>query len=56
MVLSITDLKKMFGGDPVAAAMACWTYYYQLYLEGKMPDGRKKTEMINHGRKFAKAL
>ena len=53
-----SQLKKQFGGDPVAAAMAynAGPGNYQLYLQGTMPDGRKKTEMINHGRKFAKAL
>jgi hypothetical protein len=44
--------------DPVAAAMAynAGPGYYDAYLRGEMPDGRKKTEMINHGKKFAKAM
>jgi murein DD-endopeptidase MepM/ murein hydrolase activator NlpD len=44
--------------DPVAAAMAynAGPGNYDAYLQGQMPDGPKKTEMLNHGKKFAKAL
>ena len=61
-----SDLKKQFGNDPVAAAMAynAGAGNYQLYLQKVEPGDprypgwtqRKKDEMINHGRKFAKAL
>ena len=49
-------LKKY--GDPVAAVMAynAGPGDYDAYLRGEMPDGRKKTEMIDHGKKFTKAL
>ena len=49
-------LKKY--GDPAAAAMAynAGPGDYDAYLRGEMPDGPKKTEMINHGKKFTKAL
>ena len=44
--------------DPVAAAMAynAGPGNYDAYLQGQLPDGPKKTEMLNHGKKFAKAL
>jgi hypothetical protein len=44
--------------DPVAAAMAynAGPGNYDAWLQGQMPDGPKKTEMLNHGKKFAKAL
>jgi murein DD-endopeptidase MepM/ murein hydrolase activator NlpD len=44
--------------DPVVAAMAynAGPGDYDAYLQGQMPDGPKKTEMLNHGKKFAKAL
>ena len=53
-----SDLKKMFGGDPVAAAMAynAGPGNYAKYLAGTLPDGPIKTEMLNHGRKFSNAL
>lgn len=44
--------------DPVAAAMAYngGPGNYEAYLNGTLPDGPVKTEMINHGRKFQQAL
>lgn len=44
--------------DPVAAAMAynAGPGNYDAYLRGQLPDGPVKTEMINHGKKFAKAM
>lgn len=44
--------------DPVAAAMAynAGPGNYDAYVRGEMPDGPKKTEMLNHGKKFTKAL
>lgn len=52
-----SDLLKKYG-DPVAAAMAynAGPGNYDAYLRGEMPDGPKKTEMLNHGKKFTKAL
>lgn len=49
-------LKKY--GDPVAAAMAynAGPGDYDAYLKGQLPDGRVKTEMLNHGKKFATAM
>ena len=51
------QMLEMFG-DPVAAAMAynAGPGNYQRYLEGSLPDGAVKTEMLAHGRKFEKAL
>jgi hypothetical protein len=44
--------------DPVAAAMAynAGPGNYDAYLKGQLPDGRVKTEMLNHGKKFAKVM
>ena len=44
--------------DPVAAAMAynAGPGNYDAYLRGQLPDGRVKTEMLNHGKKFAKVM
>lgn len=44
--------------DPVAAAMAynAGPGNYDAYLRGELPNGPKKTEMLNHGKKFTKAL
>jgi len=44
--------------DPVAAAMAynAGPGNYDAYLRGELPDGPIKTEMLNHGKKFAKAM
>jgi hypothetical protein len=49
-------LKKY--NDPVAAAMAynAGPGNYDAYLRGELPDGRVKTEMLNHGKKFAKVM
>jgi hypothetical protein len=45
-------------GDPIAAAMAynAGPEDYQRYLDGTLPDGPKKREMIAHGEKFKKAM
>ena len=52
------QMLKRYGNDPIAAAMAynAGPGNYDAYLRGEMPDGPKKTEMINHGRKFQEAL
>ena len=44
--------------DPVAAAMAynAGPGNYDAYVRGELPDGPIKTEMLNHGKKFSKAL
>jgi len=44
--------------DPVAAAMAynAGPGNYDAYLTGQLPDGRVKTEMLNHGKKFARVM
>jgi hypothetical protein len=44
--------------DPVAAAMAynAGPGNYDAYLKGQLPDGRVKTEMLNHGKKFSKVM
>lgn len=51
-----TLLKKY--NDPVAAAMAynAGPGNYDAYLRGQLSDGRIKTEMLNHGKKFAKVM
>jgi len=44
--------------DPVAAAMAynAGPGNYDAYVRGQLPDGAVKTEMIEHGKKFAKVM
>jgi len=44
--------------DPVKAAMAynAGPGNYDAYVRGELPDGPVKTEMLNHGKKFSKAL
>ena len=44
--------------DPVAAAMAynAGPGNYDAYVRGELPDGPIKTEMLAHGKKFAKAM
>jgi|TARA_R100000030_G_scaffold61562_1_gene46559 hypothetical protein len=62
-------LKRQFGGDVIAAAMAYngGSGHYNAWLAGVKPEWvtdaatenewqRVKTEMINHGKKFAKGL
>jgi len=52
-----SNLLKKYG-DPVKAAMAynAGPGNYDAYLRGELPDGPIKTEMLNHGKKFAKAM
>lgn len=44
--------------DPVHAAMAynAGPGNFDAYLKGQLPDGPVKTEMLNHGKKFAKVM
>ena len=44
--------------DPVHAAMAynAGPGNFEAYLRGQLPDGPIKTEMLNHGKKFAKVM
>lgn len=51
-------LVKRYNGDYVAAAMAYngGPGNYDAYVNGQLPDGAIKTEMINHGRKFQQSL
>jgi hypothetical protein len=45
-------------GDPVAAAMAYngGPPYYDAYLRGEVADSPKLRQMLDHGKKFAKAM
>ena len=54
----LAQMLNLYDNDPVAAAMAynAGPGNYDKYLRGELPDGPIKTEMLNHGRKFAKAL
>ena len=52
------QLLQQYGGNVEHAAMAYngGPGNLQKYLDGTLPNGAVKTEMINHGRKFMKAL
>ena len=63
------SLKQQYNNDPIVAAMAYngGPGYYNMWAAGQTPDwvkteaGRAEwqritTEMVNHGKKFAKAL
>jgi hypothetical protein len=63
------NLKKQYNNDPIVAAMAYngGPGYYNMWAAGQTPDWVKTeadraewqritTEMVNHGKKFAKAL
>ncbi len=54
----VAQLLQQYGGNVEHAAMAYngGPGNLQKYLDGTLPNGRVKTEMINHGRKFMKAL